>query len=202
MKCATCKAQQCVLEEGKDFKTCPTGKKEILNQALEELHKEENLHFYQTSARIEKQGYGHWTRVRETMEFAKAMGYKKLGIAFCGGFMKEAEILHEIIESHGMESYSVMCKTGRKDKREAGLTEEDKIHSGFEPMCNPIAQALFLNEAETEFNLILGLCVGHDSLFSKYSKAMVTTVVVKDRVLAHNPVGALYTYQGYYRGKL
>jgi uncharacterized metal-binding protein len=34
--------------------------------------------------------------------------------------------------------------------------------------------------------------MGHDVLFSKYTHAPATTLVVKDRVLGHNPVGALY----------
>ena len=34
--------------------------------------------------------------------------------------------------------------------------------------------------------------MGHDSLFYKHSKAPVTTLVVKDRKLGHNPVAALY----------
>lgn len=202
MKCASCRAHQCVQEEGKNFKGCPTGKTELMERALEELQKEENLAFYQTSARIEKEGYGIWSRVRETMEFAKSMGYKKIGIAFCAGFIKETALLEDIIESHGLEAYSAMCKVGRRDKTIVGLAEDDKIHQGFEPMCNPIAQAMILNEAGTEFNIILGLCVGHDALFSKYSEAFVTTLVAKDRVLAHNPVAALYTHHSYYRGKL
>ena len=69
-------------------------------------------------------------------------------------------------------------------------------------MCNPILQAELLNGQKTEFNIALGLCVGHDSLFYKNSQAMVTTLVVKDRVLAHNPVGALYCAEGYYSEKL
>ena len=36
-----------------------------------------------------------------------------------------------------------------------------------EPMCNPIAQAQLLNRAQTQLNICLGLCVGHDSLFYK-----------------------------------
>lgn len=36
-------------------------------------------------------------------------------------------------------------------------------------------------------------------LFTKYSNAPVTTLVVKDRVLAHNPIGAIYS--GFYRKK-
>ena len=46
-------------------------------------------------------------------------------------------------------------------------------------------------------NILVGLCVGHDMLFTKHSKAPVTTFIVKDRVLAHNPAGAIYS--GYYK---
>jgi len=65
-------------------------------------------------------------------------------------------------------------------------------------MCNPISQAEVLNAADTDFNILLGLCVGHDSLFLKYSKALVTVFAVKDRVLGHNPLGAIYNYDSYY----
>ena len=40
--------------------------------------------------------------------------------------------------------------------------------------------------------------MGHDSLFYKYSEALTTTAVTKDRVLGHNPVAALYTADSYY----
>jgi len=69
-------------------------------------------------------------------------------------------------------------------------------------MCNPILQAKLLNEQKTDFNIALGLCVGHDSLFYQYSEARVTTLVVKDRVLAHNPVGAIYCADGYFKNRL
>ena len=32
-------------------------------------------------------------------------------------------------------------------------------------MCNPILQAEKLNEQQTDVNIVMGLCVGHDSLF-------------------------------------
>ncbi|MEZ4527485.1 MAG: DUF1847 domain-containing protein [Desulfobacterales bacterium] len=44
-------------------------------------------------------------------------------------------------------------------------------------------QAMVLNQESTELNVMLGLCVGHDSLFLKYAKALCTVLVVKDRVL-------------------
>ena len=66
------------------------------------------------------------------------------------------------------------------DRSRAGGPEECKLQPGqFEAMCNPIAQAELLNSQDTQFNICLGLCVGHDSLFYQYSKALVTTDVYK-----------------------
>ena len=55
-----------------------------------------------------------------------------------------------------------------------------------------MGQALLLNQCNTELNIIVGLCIGHDILFTQHSKAPVTTLVVKDRVTGHNPVVNLY----------
>ena len=68
-------------------------------------------------------------------------------------------------------------------------------------MCNPILQARLLNEAKTDLNVVIGLCVGHDSLFYKYSEAYVTTLVTKDRVTGNNPAAVLYTSGSYYKKK-
>ena len=54
-------------------------------------------------------------------------------------------------------------------------------------------------EFATDINIVMGLCVGHDSLFYKYAEAPSTTLVVKDRVLGNNPVAALYTLDSYYK---
>jgi uncharacterized metal-binding protein len=66
-------------------------------------------------------------------------------------------------------------------------------------MCNPVGQAALLAQAGAEFNVVIGLCVGHDSMFFMHSKVPATVLVVKDRVLGHNPVAALYTTHSYYR---
>ncbi len=55
-----------------------------------------------------------------------------------------------------------------------------------------------LNESGCQFNIVLGLCVGHDSLFFKYCEGLMTVLVAKDRVLAHNPIGALHLADTYY----
>ncbi|WP_224959120.1 DUF1847 domain-containing protein [Geomonas subterranea] len=141
-----------------------------------------------------------WTRVEDTIAFAKLMGYQRIGIATCIGLLDECERLVAILKAQGFTPFSVCCKAGSIDKKELGLAESDKVRPGtFEPACNPIAQAEICNGLDTDMNMIVGLCVGHDMLFNKYSKAPVTTLVVKDRVTGHNPAAVLYGQNFYYK---
>lgn len=139
------------------------------------------------------------SRIEETIDFCRSMGYRKIGFAFCGALHKEAAIVAKIFEEHGLDVVSVMCKVGGIDKSSIGIKEEQKLHPGqFESMCNPLAQAEILNEVGTEFNVVMGLCVGHDSLFLSHSRQMCTVLAVKDRLLGHNPLAAVYTSHSYY----
>jgi uncharacterized metal-binding protein len=141
------------------------------------------------------------SRLEETMEFAERMGFRRLGVAFCIGVKDEAETLVSILKKRGFEVVSVCCKCGMVSKEKLGLERQDQIspENEFEPMCHPIAQAQVLNDSDTEFNILLCLCVGHDSLFLKHSDAMCTVLAAKDRLLGHNPLAALYLSKSYYR---
>lgn len=150
------------------------------------------------SAEVEGEFYGKYTRVEEIMEVAKRIGARKIGIATCVGLIEESRIFARILKLNGFEVYGVACKVGSVDKTDIGVPEEyTRVTGGV--MCNPILQAKLLNKAKTDFNVVVGLCVGHDSLFYKYSKALTTTLITKDRVLAHNPAGALYQSRAYYK---
>ncbi|MBI2161174.1 MAG: DUF1847 domain-containing protein [Candidatus Rokubacteria bacterium] len=152
------------------------------------------------SALVESEGYCRWTRVEEIVALAKKLGFKKLGIATCISFVDHARTLSAILESHGFEVASAACKSGGVPKEALGVRDHEKIRPGtHESMCNPIAQAELLNRAGAELNIVLGLCVGHDSLFFRYAKGLATTLVAKDRVLAHNPVSALNLADTYYQ---
>ena len=141
-----------------------------------------------------------WTRVEDTIAFARLMGWKKIGIATCIGLLDETDRLVAILKAQGLEPQSVCCKAGSIDKKELGLTEDEKVRPGtFEPACNPIAQAEICNRLGTDMNIIVGLCIGHDMLFNKHSHAPVTTLVVKDRVTGHNPAAVLYGQNFYYK---
>ena len=153
----------------------------------------------QESARVEAEGYCRWTRVEEIIEFARKMGFRKLGIANCISFVDHAYVLSGILESHGFEVVSVACKNGSIPKEDLGLMDAEKVRPGqFEALCNPLAQAELLNEHGTELNVVMGLCVGHDSLFFRHAKGLSTVLVAKDRVLGHNPVAALNLADTYY----
>ncbi len=171
--------------------------------ALDRYQEGENKRFFQAAAYVESAGYCEWPRLREVGEFCRKMEYKRVGLAFCVGLKREAMAVADILRKFGLEVDSIACKTGGIDKAVLDIPESDYLcPGGFEAMCNPIAQAEFLNQAKTEFNIAVGLCVGHDSLFYKYSEALVTTLIAKDRVLAHNPAGAVYCAEGYLKNKL
>ncbi len=140
------------------------------------------------------------TRIQEVCEFARKIGAKKLGLAFCVGLAHEARLVHDILTAQGFQTASVVCKVGRISKEEAlGIRDEEKILIGTdESACNPIIQARILNAVGTDLNILLGLCVGHDSLFFKYADAYTTVLAVKDRVTGHNPLAAVYTSHMYY----
>jgi uncharacterized metal-binding protein len=138
-------------------------------------------------------------RLQEISEFAQRMNFRRLGLAFCTGLQEEARLAGEIFRAQGFEVVSVICKLGAIPKETIGVRDEEKIFRGSpESMCNPIGQALVLNEAGTDLNVVLGLCVGHDALFFKFSEAFTTVLGVKDRLLGHNPLAILYTLDSYH----
>ena len=170
---------------------------ETMDEVMAEYAKDEINRIAVSSAVVEGDHYCQLTRVEEIMEFARGIGAKKLGIATCVGLIAEARMAAKIFRKNGFEVYGVACKCGAVRKTAIGIPERcEKIGPH---MCNPILQAKLLNKEGTDLNVVIGLCVGHDSLFYKYTEAPATTLVTKDRVLAHNPVGALYHADKYYK---
>jgi len=161
----------------------------------------ENGKIADAAARTEYEGYCKRTRLEEIMEFAENMGYKHIGIAHCIGLKEEAGIAYKIFKANGFKVDTVACKAGTFSKKELGHGDF-QINKDWEGVCNPIGQALYLEKAGCELAVILGLCVGHDTLFIKNTKLPVTYLVVKDRVLGHNPVQALYLSESYLKAKL
>ncbi len=182
---------------------CPMRiKVEIENQAAKYYETDEFVKKSTAVASIvEAKGYIHWPRLKDTIEYAKGMGYKKLGLAFCVGLLREAQKIAEILEKYDFKIASVCCKTGSLKKVDVGVPEEYNMFSktGYTigwVTCNPVAQALLLNDTHTDMNIIIGLCVGHDITFTKLSEAPVTTLIAKERSSPHNPSAVLFSHYG------
>jgi uncharacterized metal-binding protein len=208
LKCALCRVQACCDEPGTraypDF--CPMVAEHVppdrdaLREAREAYGDEETRRLALAAACTEADRYPLEPRLEEVMSFARRIGARRLGIASCVGLIREAAMLQEILEANGFQVESVCCKVDSIPKEEIGLADEEKIHPGqFEALCSPIGQAKLLNEVKTELNVVVSLCVGHDSLFFRHSEAPVTVLVAKDRVTGHNPAAVLYTSHSYYR---
>lgn len=202
--CAYCPSTVRACREGEQAERgpgfCPTNVNDAAVQTGLKGYDEEFTHrVIRESSISEAEGYYTNTRVEGLCAFAKRMGFSRIGIATCISFIDIAYTLSGILESHGFTVASACCRNGGEPKEAVGVREEQKVKPGqFESMCNPLGQAALLNQAGCELNVVLGLCVGHDSLFSRDSKGLVTTLVVKDRVLAHNPIGALLLADSFY----
>jgi uncharacterized metal-binding protein len=202
--CTECNFLNCQTRDNEFPRKCLTtreGNDALLQQCLEIYGKDPLINkIMLASAQVEGQYYGELTRVEEIIVFAKKIGAKKIGIASCAGLIQENRIFAGILRANGLDVFGVLCKVGAQDKCNVGIEERDKIRPGnYEAMCNPVMQAGLCNKEKTDLNVISGLCVGHDSLFMKHSDAPVTYLIVKDRVLAHNPIGALNTSHSYYK---
>jgi uncharacterized metal-binding protein len=217
-RCASCPVpideRACLSEDGKGPAYCPTLDEDLVS-LVRKKYGERDLALFAKEASIQEgEGYcgreeGNSTprpckpRILEIVEFARRMGYEKLGLVFCVGLVREAAIVEAFLSDKGFQVVSVICKAGNIPKESIGVSDDEKIRPGqHEAMCNPVLQALALNRASCDFNIVLGLCVGHDSLFLSHSEAPCTVLAAKDRPTGHNPLAAVYTLNSYYRFSL
>lgn len=181
IRCARCVSQNC--RDGEDcFGVADEHRRLYSDARVARLHR--------AATAIEARHYPVATRLEEVIAFAKELGAARVGLAFCIGLSEEARLVDDVLRQH-FDVVSVCCKACGINKKEFGLEQIDPDRS--EVICNPAGQASLMNAAGTEVNVILGLCVGHDAIFSYLSEAPVTTLAAKDRVLAHNPLGAIYS---------
>ena len=169
---------------------------DLLAATMKEYQDPEIRKLAVSAAEVEADHYCKMTRIEETIEFAKKIGAKKIGVATCAGLISESRVVVKILRKRGFSPISIACKCGTQKKVNIGVPERCEAVGVY--MCNPILQAKYLNSRNTDLNILVGLCVGHDSLFYKYAEAPVTTLIAKDRVLGHNPVAALYQAEQYY----
>jgi uncharacterized metal-binding protein len=133
-------------------------------------------------------------RLSELIYFCLEMRYQRIGLAYCVDLEEAADTVTRVLRRFFVV-YPICCKVGGILPPEAApdmRTANDRVKGGY-VACNPAGQAQILNRLETDFNVVVGLCMGADCVFTRQSDAPVTTLFVKDKSLANNPIGAVYS---------
>ena len=125
--CALCSGHYCGSGELEKTPTsCPCNDEEI--HKIKELYSEDenyNLAFH--SALVEAEGYCEQTRLEEIINFGHKCGFKKLGVAFCVGLSKEANLLCKVLKHNSFEVESVICKNGSIPKEFLNISQIQKL---------------------------------------------------------------------------
>jgi uncharacterized metal-binding protein len=187
---------------------CPSNaQKEVCKQALAKYNNESHV-FAKNVALVENACYAidpntrtavlpmvtlH-SRAEEIIMLAKISGFKKLGLAFGVELQQEARLYTDILEKNGFEVVSVCCKAGGIPKEEIGITEDEKLYGpgSQETMCSGLIMAELLNSENTDMNILMGLGVGQDTLFYKYTNAFTVPFVIMDRVYGGATMEGVY----------
>jgi uncharacterized metal-binding protein len=117
-------------------------------------------------------------------EFCIQADIQRVGLAICSMFLKEALFIKKYFMSKGIESVIACCKIGSLRLSDIGVQSQSSSQYS---LCNPVAQAMFLDYEAVEMNILMGLCAPHDMIFAWYSKAPVTTLFTKEHVSEHAP---------------
>ncbi len=174
--CLACEDYRCI--EGKPCS--------LSSQLISEPGSRETTHMLNSAMDISLENERVLCRISELIYFAIEMNYKKIGIAYCTDLVEPAGIVAQVMRRF-FDVVPVCCKIGGKRLTDVSLSENEKI------ACNPSGQAELLNGTGTDFNIIIGLCIGTDCIFTELSNAPVSTLFVKDKSLANNPIGAVYS---------
>lgn len=133
-------------------------------------------------------------RMAELIYFVIEMEFRRVGVAFCVDLTEPTRILCGVLRRF-TDVFAACCKLENPSPA-SGETEEPGLDdpAGWRDLpCNPLGQAETLKRFGSEFNVIVGLCMGMDAVFTLASEVPVTTLFVKDRMLANNPIGAVYS---------
>jgi len=184
--CLACSDKICL--EGK---TC-----DLVNLKLEEQPppKVESKRMMEAALDISCERERTLCRLSELIYFCLEMQYERVGVAYCIDLEEPTEILVRVLRRF-FKVYPVCCKIGgiKQSNMEPSYDKKYRNKTNHEIACNPWGQVQALNNIGTDFNIMVGLCMGADCVFLQGSTAPSTVLFVKDRSLANNPIGAVYS---------
>lgn len=151
----------------------------VMEQALDEYRTEGALarEVWQAFTRLVGHGGAKRSRLEHIMEFSSSIGYRKIGLAGCARYLPLMKAVKKVLAGYGFESMYCSCKVGGNHFSDLDLDKDSDW-----TLCNPLGQAMLLNDWGAELNVQFGLCMGHDLIFNHYSKAPVTVLVVKEKI--------------------
>jgi tRNA-Thr(GGU) m(6)t(6)A37 methyltransferase TsaA len=148
---------------------------------FEELYPEgDNRDLLTRAALVEAGGYCRWTRAREVAEFARLMEFHKVGLPHCPDMAPEAERAASFLRQEGLEV----------------------LHPPPSQSCDPTGQARAFAEADTDLNILSGMCVAHEAMLLQATQAPTVSLIARDARLRHNPAAGLYTSRSYLKDEL
>lgn len=193
LTCADCEVVACKRIGATYPAFCPSRDFDLADEQWlqDEMRDEDTWRILEASAISAYEAYDDkLSRLAETIIFARELGAKRIGIAGCSTLAKEVRKAARAFREQGFEVIGAMCKIGAMTNDELGLTVPRR--TGRQTvLCNPIYQAKVLNDADTDLNVVIGLCAGHDGLFVRHSDALCTMLVVKDFKNGHCPIHEL-----------
>ncbi|MBN1375020.1 MAG: DUF1847 domain-containing protein [Dehalococcoidia bacterium] len=191
--CHQCKNNECLSRYPQGMPDYCQAQKygQIIEASKSQYRESETAKIHLATAKVLMRGGYDWSRIQQCIELAREMGATKVGLAVCVGLIREGREFARFMGRAGLEVVSVACMIGAVDAEETGIPKEWVTPLGIS--CNPIAQAEIMNQEGTQLNMIYGLCIGHDTIFIKHSKAPVTYVVVKDAVTGNNPSAVVFS---------
>lgn len=179
--CLACKSRTCLLGRACEFSVegdnarLPGDERQMVEAAMDINAEEDRI----------------LCRISELVYYCLEMQYQRIGVAFCIEMIDQTEVLVRLLRRF-FEVHPVCCKVGGILHDEGSSIEPEP--SRFQQVaCNPYGQARVLGAAGTDLNVMVGLCMGMDCLFSQASEAPVTSLFVRDRSLANNPIAAIYS---------
>src|SRR4030043_712228 len=191
IQCHQCKDNECLARYPQGIPEYCQAERflDLVEESKRQYLEPDESRFQLAADKVLKRGGYDWSRVQQCIEFARELGARKVGLAVCVSLVREGREFARLLDRAGFQVISVACMVGGLKPQETGIPDEWVNQLGIS--CNPIAQAEIMNREGTELNFIYGLCVGHDTIFIKRSKAPITYVVAKDMVTGNNPGAVL-----------
>ena len=190
--CIDCAVNNCEQRDATHPKFCPTNSFTLSGNPLleQQLGDEQNRRIINAAAYSAHMGHREkLDHLQETILFARKFGARKIGIATCISLASEARFTAKALRKEGFEVVGAICKVGCITFGDLNVPCDERGPEAV--LCNPLYQAQLLNEQNTDLNVVIGLCAGHDALLFKHADAPCTVLTAKDFRYDHCSIHAL-----------